>query len=281
MPKPIPYPALQSNPHGYFHYGLKMPWAIRIPLYFGYDSEAIDYGVPSADSIYGEYFIPGDTTQFQAVWGGGWYYIDGELLTLNSLVLKLYVAFGSSIGFNKTWYPPLTLRWDKSLFYSDVLPFPDNGDAPRAWGEIITEGDMVPEGECSFQYPFIMADTPTLAGLACYHADSMVFQYGSLSGLSFKIAAWQPYWTNIENPINPVGEIQVYPNPLHGNELTISVENPEEIILEIFNIQSSLIYKIKLAGSNSYTFSIDIPPGIYVLQFNQNNIFQTSKFIKL
>ncbi|MBP9084051.1 MAG: T9SS type A sorting domain-containing protein [Bacteroidia bacterium] len=250
-------------------------------LYFGYDPEAEEFGYPQTDTIWGEKYLPVDTGEFNIVFSGGVNYTDSGTYGIKVIIAKLENTLGSSIAFYHTWFPPLTLRWDKNLFYSDVLPFPENVDAPRAWGLIETNGDMVPEGECSYMFPYIMTDTPTLAGIACYHADSMVFQYGSLSVLFFLVLPWQPYWTGIENITIQQDRILVYPNPLQGNELTISAENSEEIILEIFNIQSSLIYKTKLAGSNSYPLFIDIPPGMYILQCNQNTIFQTSKFIKL
>lgn len=245
-------------------------------LYFGYDPEAQNFDWPQSDSIFGENLENIDTAQFNCYWESGFPIPEAlKIIVWNDL------QFGSVISFYKTWYPPLTLRWDKSLFYSDVLPFPENEDAPRAWGEIITEGDMVPEGGCSFQYPFIMTDTPSVSGLACYLADSMVFQYGSLSGLAFKIAPWQPYWTSLENLSNNADNILFSPNPLSGNILSIYTGITQETTLEIFDLHGKQVLKSKLTGSNNYNLSIDIPPGIYIIQFQQENYFQTSKFIKL
>jgi hypothetical protein len=141
-------------------------------LYFGYDPDAVDYGLP--DTIFGEKNIPVDTSQFNVVWDGGVSYTDTGTYGRKVRILKLEAAFGDGIGFYSTWYPPVILRWDKNLFYSDVLPFPDNGDAPRAWGVIETSGDMTPDG-CSFQYPFFMTDTTFGVLPACYKEDSMVF----------------------------------------------------------------------------------------------------------
>ncbi|HET8962356.1 MAG TPA: hypothetical protein VFM99_00545, partial [Chitinophagales bacterium] len=104
-------------------------------LYFGYDPEGQNFDWPQSDSVFGEELENIDTSKFNSYWESGF-----ALPAALKIIVWNDLQFVSVISFYKTWYPPLTLRWDKNLFYSDVLPFPENEGAPRAWGEIITEG---------------------------------------------------------------------------------------------------------------------------------------------
>lgn len=251
-------------------------------LYFGYDPEAVDYGIPSPDTIFGEKFQLVDSSNFLTVWGGGGLYTDTGFYGRNVTVTTFESLYGDGIGFYSTWYPPLILRWDKNLFYSDVLPFPDNGDAPRAWGEIVTNGDMVPEGECSFQYPYIMTDTTQGSGLACYHADSMVFMYGSLAVLLFEIKPWRPYWTEVFENKNEHNSFQIFPNPIISESFQLHVNNTSQVHIEIFTIDSRPIYSSLLSGALDYTIPLTTNGSFfYLVRVTQNNSSQLLKLIRL
>ncbi|MFN0276655.1 MAG: T9SS type A sorting domain-containing protein [Chitinophagales bacterium] len=250
-------------------------------LYFGYDPEAEEFGYPQKDTIFGEEYLLVDSSNFLTVWGGTGLYTDTGFYGLKIIIAKLESTIGSSIAFYSAWYPPLILRWDKNLFYSDVLPFPDNGDAPKALGQMSTSADMVPEGECSFQYPYYMTDTVAFEG-GCVHADSMVFLYGSLAVLDFSIRPWQPYWDEIISTTDYSQQISIYPNPVINNYCMIEVENTEEINIKLFTTDGILLFEKNLEGFPSYTLQLpEIFSGIYLLNITQKDFSQTLKLIKL
>lgn len=245
-------------------------------LYFGYDPDAQDFGWPQSDSVFGEELISIDTAIFNSLWVSGFMLPEA----LKVVVWKNLVN-SAVISFYKTFYPPLILRWDKNLFYSDVLPFPENGSAPNAWGEIVTEGNMTPSG-CSFEYPFIMTDTSEETGLACYHADSMVFENGELSGLQFTVNAWRPNWSSMNDLNLKHKAVTILQNPTSGTSIVFNSGMEGNYEVKLLTLSGDLIEQKTFIGSGYKNFPIqENLNGLYVFQVIKNNFFQSFKIIIL
>lgn len=82
-------------------------------------------------------------------------------------------------------------------------------------------------------------------------------------------------------PVTPHAAVTVYPNPA---TTTLRVNNvPSNTILTVFDLNGHTWLKIK-AGRKDGNPDIDISrlkPGVYIIQFGNNNNFQSVKFVKI
>lgn len=87
---------------------------------------------------------------------------------------------------------------------------------------------------------------------------------------------------------NQYAKIQLYPNPLNGNRLTIigdAVFKGGTIKISIFAINGELIIFENLVNSDDLTIelpsNVKLKPGVYLIQIGQNEEFVQTKFLVL
>jgi len=109
---------------------------LKDTIYLGYDPNASPIHGPfpgSIDTVFGEDYELIDTSKFKVFW-------TSCCDAIHDTVIRVDVApsgyLGGSIFFTKGVLP-LTVKWDKSLFYSAILPYPDQSPAPYAEGNSV------------------------------------------------------------------------------------------------------------------------------------------------
>lgn len=87
--------------------------------------------------------------------------------------------------------------------------------------------------------------------------------------------------SGIDDPSNN-NEIQLFPNPVINDLLTISVRDPQIKYITIFDSNGKLVYTHDLYGADQYTLQFDVAKGLYVYQLNDQNgnIISSGKFLK-
>lgn len=74
----------------------------------------------------------------------------------------------------------------------------------------------------------------------------------------------------LSNSIFPSQGITLFPNPSIGN-IFITSEFPINTV-EIYSINGKLIHKLFFAGASNFSLHPNLPPGLYLLKFNDNTV---------
>lgn len=288
----------------------------RDTIYLGYDDNALKYGIPSKDTIFGEKYLPLDTSKFQVVWE--------EIL--GDKGIKVIVTPDSNfIGAGIQNYHSkfnLKMYWDKSLYYSDSLPFyrdslnyPDS--LPKGLGDV--ECDNVdpyydncmiaaqfppfiipadPEGYfsdshfeiCDFRPPNL--SDPWYAGASpCIATDSIVifgdtsFQASTSPALMrLRFLVWkyasQAIGINANKLPNP--GVHINPNPLHFFTTIIlnGFSMGSDLTLEVYDLYGRQVKSKFINSKTTYFYRGDLPNGIYLyILADGGNVLRTGKLI--
>ena len=218
-------PWAQEQPSWVFPLWFEDYSGARDTVYIGYRFDPDIF----SDSIYGEKSIPIDTSRFN--------------VCLNSCSGFMGMGRKAEIDHNENiWVhvqflngqTPVTMTWNPNGFYSDSLPFTDNGNLPRAMGVLFCE-DFNPQfNNCSNDVPFLMSDTLPFQSPMIL-ADSFYFDGFSgqpmLSSYNIRVIEWNGIINGIVQTQNE-RPISIYPNPPQGNR----IKNPQFIgsSLEIY-----------------------------------------------
>jgi len=121
----------------------------------------------------------------------------------------------------------------------------------------------------SFNNILLMSPNKIIA--AGYAKDSaQIFQFSAVTYNSF-------LFSGINNTESIITELEIYPNP--ANE-TINLQNIQpNTLITITNITGQIILQTSLNQSNQINIS-NLTSGLYFIQSQSNNNFQTTKFIK-
>ena len=173
-------PGAQVQPAWVFPLWFEDGSGAKDTLYFCYDADS-QIG-PPWDSIMGEIRVQMDTSKFNAFFDCSF---TADFRTFKTSVEPS--ELNESICF---WhaYMPIKIKWDRNLFYSDSLPFPNQLPAPYAEGALsfdLFTISLDPAPNC--YSPIMMTDSVVLAN--CYATDSIVLS-GELSILTFEIDPW-------------------------------------------------------------------------------------------
>lgn len=244
----------------------------RDTIYFAYDPEGENFGWPQSDTIFGEKETILDTTKFAVYWASG-----PEPPNVIKVLVWGDMAFGSEITFVHTLYPPLKVSWDPNLFYDTNIPFPTLDPLPSACGKLLSWENMSTIG-CSYMYPIILTDTSDGSGLACYFSDSIIFNTGLLSGLTFWIVPWQPNFNNIQIS-EPDENYSIYPNPVNET-LTIASTGIHSYSFQLINSQGQIITRGVGIGESKINLTNETS-GIYLIRLMDNHSTQIFKILKL
>ncbi|MBA3649879.1 MAG: T9SS type A sorting domain-containing protein [Chitinophagales bacterium] len=244
-------------------------------VYYSYDINSGDPFNPDYDTIFGDFAQVIDTTKFQVYYGCS---LSSDFLASKSTTTNYNLQGGVSICCYKPVLP-IILRWDRNLFYSDSLPFPDLDPAPRAeghmWFDLPTYVDS-----CNFSDPILMTDTVLYSFVPCHKADSIIFNGPALSYLVFSIHPWDGIILSAELTAN-VEDILCYTD-LSGNQITISsttiIDSRKATIVDMFG---RIVSDQDIKQSKEQIDISNITPGVYLLIVTDNNLLiYKYKFIK-
>lgn len=276
----------------------------RDTLYLGYDSSSTGLSIGNNnydDSAFGVKPIPIDTTSFYVLWGNE-LYKSFNPLRLKDSVYKTNVSpltgsgsgaifpFMDEIRMNNGVLP-LKISWNKSLFYSDSLPFHSNPSTPRGQGrfgitfsnnEIETEnGNII----CQFWQYILVSDTTTLS--ICTAKDSMTIS--NLQGdsipvdwgiFTFFIEAWSGINVGVEETDDHDLPYVIYPNPFRDN-LTIVFNNERTFYsITITDLLGCLIYKAVNRIDATKVITEGLSKGVYIVELIIKNKIYKIKIIK-
>lgn len=248
-------------------------------IYFAYDSDGI--GLPH-DTIFGDRKFILDTLSFNAFIDCYWdtaYQVNKSSCTGSAFSL----ANGISICFLNGQLP-LILKWDKNLFYTDLLPFPNQNPLPTAWGILNYNSPMdLINGfqSCNFNEPVFMTDTIEQPSSTCHGIDSLYFTGTGVSSLQLRIRKWQDY--NSTEVIKRESQlVTCYPNPSEGI-INIKMNSEYPISLSIYNIIGQREIDFLITKEKEKIDLSSLAPGIYFFQFTEkeNFISQNIKVVKL
>ncbi|HMZ88517.1 MAG TPA: T9SS type A sorting domain-containing protein [Chitinophagales bacterium] len=246
----------------------------RDTIYMAYDIDAIDYSIPSADTIFGEAFLPIDTSEFRAYWE---YIYDGK--AVKTLVMKNFIP--AQINFNKAQLP-VKFTWDAQLFYSENLPFPNNYPLPNAWGLVHCSSWKDFEGCQLDEYSGIYLTNEPDFVYTDVATDSILYQseyyYFFENGLDFRILQYGTgyNWATIVE--NESQSFQIYPNPSDDFIHILTKENTKATLI-ISDMQGKTIKQF-VDVSNTTIPVYDLLPGMYMVNYSSYESAYSSKFIK-
>lgn len=269
----IPYADVQ--PEWVFPLCFEDASGARDTIYMAYDPDAIDFGVPSADSIFGEKFLPADTSSFMVYWD----------LMYDDKVLKTAVFKNFNpvlISFNKAKLP-VKFTWDSQLFYAENLPYPDNYPLPNAWGLVHCGAWKEYEGCQLDEYSGIyMTDAPDFV-YASEIVDSILYasEYFEFfeNGLDFRILQYGDDYNWMSVAGNEVTDISIYPNPV-TDIMRIRYAANISGQLVITDVSGKIIKRIdNFTGPELYTD--DLLSGMYFIYIHNDTFSFSSKFVKM
>lgn len=253
----------------------------RDTLYFGYDTNAINGSADLEDIIYGEGFNNLDTSSFFICWGFPYSDTLGiKIQAFNDISIANYITF------YKAQFP-VKIKWDDNLFYSGIIPYPDNSDLPRAWGVFGCQ-DYTPEYPNCFplgDLPLLFTDTiigpPYLNEI--WRKDSMVF-YGPEDAylLDLPTFAIMPYNQFEFVPIKNIDVeiISIFPNPF--SDLLSLKSNYIINEITIYNLINQVVFSSEKINNLFINFNLMYLPSnsIYILQVSTEYGDRFYKLIK-
>lgn len=245
-------------------------------VWFGHDNLASW----QIDSMFNEGVNIVDTSKFNAT-----LMCNNELTfdSCNKIRIDNFNQFNYTYIFFHKGYKPLTMYWDKSLFYSDSLPYPDLGDLPRARGDVYCS-NAIP---CSTSpFPIVMTDRPdSLSGFWPFvESDSIYFEEPpiGMEELYSVLIYIRPYdyWVGIEEQSNSEKKLMIYPNP-SPTIITIEFEENIDFNYRIYNMLGEEVLAEPERFSKKVEINISgLHKGIYYVSLPTENGNIVGKFIK-
>ncbi|MEO5673876.1 MAG: T9SS type A sorting domain-containing protein [Chitinophagales bacterium] len=259
-------PGAQTQPAWVFPMWFEDGSGAKDTLYFCYDPAA-NTG-PPLDTLMGEIRQIMDTSKFNV-------YFDCSF-SIDFSVLKIKVDSADLAKDICVWkaYIPIKIKWDKNLFYSDSLPYPDQSPAPRAEGHFFFDLPTIsldPEPNCLS--PILMTDS-IITPFDCYATDSVILG-GGFSIMNFTLASWQGKPLNTGTIVSALKErdrFNVYPN-LITTVANIDNQDVNSYSFTVINSSGNSVLKEIIAPlSKNSIYVQNWKPGLYSLQaINQAN----------
>ena len=278
-----------------------IPWAVQQPkfvfpiyfeegggqrdtLYLGYDPNASLFSFNISDSIFGVIKRPLDTNMFYVKWDASQVHCGNNILCTEgfkanvcSTYSPFYFPSVNTIYCNKGILP-LKISWDKSTFYTDSLPFPNQVPYPSAWARII------------YGFPFCLArenyvDVFDIGGFVTASdtngivRDSITFyrpdgQLQSVNSgyLGFQIESWNSP-TEIRNyEVNKYFNISSFENQIQ----VYSIE--EDIMVKIYDLFGREYLSREIRKCEAVTLPI-FKTNVYILVLHNSHFQITRKII--
>ena len=266
---------------------------LKDTIYLGYDKDANSALGPipgSIDTMFGEDYVVIDTSEFRAYWVSCCDALHDTVLRVN--VSDASIPMGFSISFNNGVLP-LTVKWDKSLFYSDSLPYPNQSPAPYAQGIMNFYDPMSAleaDSNCCPSVDLLLISDTTSFGekcqdLGCCRSDSAYFNFfctalpGPLSGLGFTVEPWKGNLIGTAELTPGIhSKIRTYPNPASES---IRVEHSVKVSsMQLYSTTGQQMSVHVEQGLHYSTINVlRLPAGIYFLQIKYNKFLSYHKVV--
>ncbi len=278
-------PNAQQQPAWVFPIYFEDASGSRDTVYYAFDTEANDEeGWPLyADTSFGEMYMPMDSIGFSAILGVNPWWVDVDS------VLKVIVEANIN-GLTLTLVNcrlPVSMTWDSQLFYSDSLPFSNQGLLPKLevvlWPSSLNSEGL--NGEtCGFTEPVILSDTSAFYAV-CTYTDSISFDsWWECSGCVFNgdfdltFRQWTGGWVDIPE-IEVIPKFLVYPNPITSN-LNIETNFSEIYKIQIVDSQGRLVLESTSSGLGSVLAIESLVDGVYTIVLTSENYTYSQLIIK-
>lgn len=263
-------PDAQKQPAWVFPLFFEEGTGKRDTIYLGYDKNAVEMGIPSADTVYGMKWNSLDTNRFNVFYG----YSNKSDSIYKVLVQNKYFG-GGVIEFYKGVLP-LKVKWDINLLRSDTLPFSDQKPLPRAqieWNYGNGTIDMN-DTKCNFSLPVLITDTALNSSYStCIRKDSMMFydmfnrSNIQIAYMGFGVNPWTGYLTGIERS-QIKNKIELFPIPA-STHISVQLNNFNAAKISISDMLGITLKSLDILGSGNISFDVsEIPTGIYFMHFH-------------
>ncbi|MBK9454791.1 MAG: T9SS type A sorting domain-containing protein [Bacteroidetes bacterium] len=245
-------------------------------LYFAYDADALDFGIPSSDVVFGEDFFEINPDSFNAVWDDIVSDEAYKVVVFKTISTPIIISFINA-------QLPLKVTWDNNLFYAENLPTPNNFPLPNAWGLIHCalvgfEGCQILDEDA-----IVLTDTPNYDVWGTFATDSLWFNSADydyfVNYLDFEILeyGYAHGWMTLEHSI--VKNENFSPNPT-TDYIKLNSDYYIGGTILIFDLAGNAI--VQYANITSNVVAVDnLPNGIYFLNYSNDRINLTQKFVKL
>jgi Secretion system C-terminal sorting domain len=263
----------------------------RDTIYIGYHPDAYTFGGFLPDTIFGERWLPADTSVFQAnlfdeCMG------DSICALIKSDISPDYESPHPISFFHGLL--PIRMYFNTAYFRSETLPQYNPPGLPQLQGEVWehsigirlgTWNDELGEWDeiCPFDIPALLSDTAWFDEY-CAYSDSIYigdipdnFEFTTVSNLEFNLRPWAGQWVAVKTP--GTGIFKLFPNPA-GDKLNINFEETGTGTWEVFVFSGINIISGKFQEADNFEISTsNLNNGIYVLVLCKDEEIFTSKFI--
>ena len=253
-------------------------------VYFGYSPNATN-SITNPDKNLGEFFQSKDTNMLA-------YMTDCYCWPGIDSIVKVDIRDTSNINqynyFRLTVtgvYPPLKIKWNPNVLYSDSTPYPYQFPAPRAQIELRTNYfyNLPPCPLFGNEDILVTDSVQANCQLGCNYSDSLYFNHASPAKSNFYFdMLFFPWYGCALNPagievVNKPEAITVFPNPTAE---IIQFRSQYQIIkAEVLTMDGILEKKIILNGEREFSTKA-LAEGIYFIKFYLlNNTFYTQKIV--
>ncbi|MBA3647531.1 MAG: T9SS type A sorting domain-containing protein [Chitinophagales bacterium] len=272
-------PDAQIQPAWVFPFWFEDGDGFKDTIYYCYQPGAdnFDYG-NGRDTIYGEVLKPVDTSVFNM-----FFYKN------RTLAQKVRVVSGLPAGGISPIYArlPLTIKWDKNLFYDSILlTIPVTDRLPYPLFQIdVRCGDFDPHyNNCPSSYPLVFVPEDPIG--CCpngFFIDSFTFVGDTQGPQSYLGTDFSLIFSEMHIPLG-ISIIQkndspnVYPNPTTE---TLHIDLPVYIArCQIYNSKGKLVKSLLTSDKKTEIDVSEFSPGIYLVQFFDYYRYYSTKFIK-
>lgn len=243
-------------------------------LYFGYDSRTLSFP-GQQDFRFGEQGFAVDTVALQVAVNN--FPTPDSVLKVNIFSDETFYLYPDGYLFPVylyNAYPPITLRYDNTVLYSDSLsplPYPNQTITPKA--QALIDWFYTPNYiDCGYE-TVLITDTVVSGPINyCQKLDSCILE--SVFGNNFKqdfylaigFAPWRGFISVSTNEIDKLSTLSVFPNPSINEVNIVSEENLQSVSL-ISPTGVELFEKDFKSSITKYTLAIsNFENGIYFLR---------------
>ena len=251
----------------------------RDTIYLAYDTNSVEMGIPSVDTIYGMKWTKLDTTKFQASFGYSPHFDSID----RAVVGKIYtLTNGVEVSFSNGVLP-LKVKWDVSLLRSDSLRcFPNQKPFPRAqveweWGNGTV---YMKDPNCNISWPVLITDS---AQYLCVRRDSMMFYdvfnnpKAIIANMGIQLKPWIGTVLSVAE-VQEDNKVNIYPNPVQ-DKIIIELSAVSRYIISLCNMLGQQVMKTEFTATKTELDVSELPKGVYFVQVSNDQFKEVKKII--
>ena len=100
---------------------------------------------------------------------------------------------------------------------------------------------------------------------------------GGVAKDSLALTGLYPELRVLDGP--PQSRFEIYPNPLKGNSIHISVNDAAASLIEVLNVLGQTVLSTEIDLSESDITLPDLSPGMYFVRMTQHGVTQTKRLV--